>query len=361
MRSDKPRHFTAKKLAGDKMAYYWQPSKVAKEAGFKAVALGKDLVVAVKKAEKINREWDRVASGEFLNDAHDIGTMPWLVAHYKASAHFRLKLKPKTRKSYEWPMSEILKWSQAKTHPYISGLTRQNVKDFHAELLDDGSEYKAAAIMRVLRLLLSYGCDLGELKQNPATRQRIKTPLPRSVIWTSQDVQAFQVAAMSTGRVSVWLGVLLGLDTTQRLSDVLALKWSDIENGRFSVTQSKTNRKVSVRLSEWLRAALSGVEATSTYILVNENTNRPYDINSWGKAFRQIREIAKLDKNLQFRDLRRTAVVDMMGLNLTDNCITAVTGHSKKSAQTILETYGPRTESMADQAIRARDKARRNR
>ena len=59
---------------------------------------------------------------------------------------------------------------------------------------------------------------------------------------------------------------------------------------------------------------------------------------------------AKLDK-MQFRDLRRTAAVRLSEAGATPQEVAAITGHTIDQTTKILETYIPRTQTMADAAV----------
>lgn len=62
-------------------------------------------------------------------------------------------------------------------------------------------------------------------------------------------------------------------------------------------------------------------------------------------------ELAAEIETLEYRDLRRTAVVSLGELGIEDNLIAAITGHQLDHTKKILETYMPRTTKMAGRAI----------
>jgi len=75
-----------------------------------------------------------------------------------------------------------------------------------------------------------------------------------------------------------------------------------------------------------------------------------------GKAAEMARaagdeEIAAEIETLEYRDLRRTAVVSLGELGIEDQLIAAITGHQLDHTKKILETYMPRTTKMAGRAI----------
>ena len=62
-------------------------------------------------------------------------------------------------------------------------------------------------------------------------------------------------------------------------------------------------------------------------------------------------ELAAEIETLQYRDLRRTAVVSLGELGIEDQLIAAITGHLLDHTRKILEVYMPRTTKMAGRAI----------
>jgi hypothetical protein len=65
-----------------------------------------------------------------------------------------------------------------------------------------------------------------------------------------------------------------------------------------------------------------------------------------------IAEKHGIDRNLEFRDLRRTAVVHLGRAGCTVPEIAAITGHSLTVTQAILEDYLPRDSEMAAAAMK---------
>jgi integrase len=69
--------------------------------------------------------------------------------------------------------------------------------------------------------------------------------------------------------------------------------------------------------------------------------------NNFARRFRDARRAAGLPDTLQFRDLRRTAMVRLAEAGATLAQIAAISGHSIETTQKILEHHVPRTRLMA--------------
>lgn len=98
---------------------------------------------------------------------------------------------------------------------------------------------------------------------------------------------------------------------------------------------------------------------TSTQVVVSEATDRPYRVNHFSHLFAEVRERAGIRADLQYRDLRRTAVVRLARAECTVPEIAAITGHTLASAQQIIETYLPPDSEVARGAIAKLDRARK--
>jgi integrase len=180
---------------------------------------------------------------------------------------------------------------------------------------------------------------------------RLKVSAPRDQVWTPEQIEAFVSKANSKGRGSIGLAVLLGAGLGQREGDVLRLGWTQYDGVSVRLRQRKTGKLIAVPAIADLRQALDAVPRTAATIVVSETTGRPYTEDNFTHLFREIADAAELPCDLQFRDLRRTAVVFLAEAGCSIPEIAAITGHSLRTATQILETYLPRNSAMAKNAI----------
>ncbi len=149
----------------------------------------------------------------------------------------------------------------------------------------------------------------------------------------------------------------------------------------FKLRQGKTKRWVGVPVTGALRdkveariaanraaAAVPGAIGVTT-ILINDHSGQPWAVRRFIAKFTDAKALAVKGfvandntvhaprpqlEDLQFRDLRRTAVVRLGQLGLEPQLIAAITGHKLATVEKILEVYMPRTTKMAARAIVAR-------
>jgi integrase len=330
--------------------YYWQPTRVLREAGFLPRRLAErtnDIVDAVREAEELNRQLDAWRTGHAPVPIQP-GTMPWLVKLYRADERYT-SLRPKTQAGYDQCIGVIEAWSGRAGHPPLATISRKACRTFYRSM--SRTPAQAAAVLRVLRILLGFAVDEGEIDRNPAEKMRIKGRPPRDQVWTPEQVEAFVAAACAMGRPSVGLAARLGEGLGQREGDILRLGWTAYNGAVFRLRQSKRSKLIDVPVIAELRLALDQAPRTAATIVVSETTGRPYTIDNFSHLFREIADKAGLPADLQYRDLRRTAVVRLGEASCTEAEIVAITGHSLRTAAQILETYLPRNSTMARHAI----------
>jgi integrase len=118
----------------------------------------------------------------------------------------------------------------------------------------------------------------------------------------------------------------------------LRLSWSQFDGSAITLRQSKTGVLLAVPVAKELRIALNETPRQSPTILICETTKRTWKPYFFRHEFRRIANMADLT-NLQFLDLRRTAVVRLAEAGCTVPEIAAITGHQLDRTARILETY----------------------
>ncbi|MGF7151278.1 hypothetical protein FHS96_004941 [Sphingomonas zeicaulis] len=403
-------YLTAKKTAAGP-AYYWQPSPALRKAGWKPLALGRDIQQAIKVAIDRNRQVDAWRAG---------GAKPKTVAkHVEAktvgaliTAFEKAKFRPageggladNTQREYKSKLRTIEAWAEDGRTP-LAAIDRKRVRVLRDALLTPIAEgprkgevrhHGAHATLRVLRTLLQFGVDEGWIAENPAINPGISTPPPRDQVWSPAARAAIEDIAGADGAPSLALTIALAPFFCQRQADMLHLsigQYKEIpaymmdadvaetlarmhDDGRImgiEIRQRKGKRWIGVPIVGPLRDRMEAEIAKrkaegKLQLFVDDRDGRAWTRSSGQTAFqRRFAEMrdaaiaaakkagdtalaAELD-DLQFRDYRRTGVVMLGELGLADHLIAAITGHSLDETKKILEVYMPRTTGMAARAI----------
>ncbi|WP_232818366.1 tyrosine-type recombinase/integrase [Elioraea thermophila] len=301
------------------------------------------------------------------------GTVAALIDAYQASEYWRA-LERSTQASYQRALDLIAHWLGDAPVRAITGLI---VRKFHDRLaVTDGrpTPAKAAAAVRVLRLLLEAGrfldCGTGQpfVTVNPAAKPGLSYRKRRqSQLWEAEDIRVMVAAADRLGLRSVATAILLNEWLGQRPGDLLALPPPDLADGWLRFRQSKRGRQVELPLAvvPHLVARLKaeaerpGAVISPTHLLVNDRTGRPWTEDAFKRAFAEVRAEAAKERpacaRLWFMELRHTCITRLHEAGLDAITIAGVTGHSPESVQAVIDRhYLIRTRKAVVRAFKAR-------
>lgn len=362
------RYFVCRKIKSGKERFYWQPDDALRDAGWKMRRLPDDRAAAMQEAETINQALDNWRAGMMespLNDA--AGSINALISSYRTSRDFN-KLADRTRKDYGYYLDRIAEWAGAEA---ATSITSRMVQDLY-ETQRPHSERKAAFMVQVLRLLFSYGerRSLVPRHSNPARNPRLEYRAGKGKIWTPEAVRHFVETADRMGVDHIGTAVMLNEWIGQRRGDLITLSMHAWRGGDLHIRQRKTGAEVvlPIELIPALRARLEAQLAanraaaakkkTAGTTLIQQGNGAPYTGDGFMSAFERIRaEAAKTMPeiaDLVFKDLRHTAVTRLAEAGAEIPMIAAVTGHTFKSCQDIIDRYNVRTTRMAREAFSRR-------
>jgi integrase len=148
--------------------------------------------------------------------------------------------------------------------------------------------------------------------------------------------------------------LVLALWTGQRQTDLIRLAWAAYDGKHIRLRQGKGGKRVVILVGAPLKAALDARRPDKPEGTILRNTHGKAWTSdgfraSWGKAF----DRAGLgDADLHFHDLRGTAVTRLALSGCSTAEIAAITGHSPRNVEAILEAHylSGRVE-LAEQAI----------
>lgn len=330
---------------GQKIYHYWQPSAELREFGWTMQRLSDDLSEAVQQAERINADVDRWYAGGKTAAGPREGSVSDLIKRYSSSEAFD-SLAEKTRREYTKHLKLIEDtWGDLS----VSSITRPAILAFKGQYRD--RPHQGNAILRTMRIVFGYAIDLGWTQQNPAANPRQFKVRPRDQVWTLDQERTFVDKTHELGMPSMALGFALGVYTAQREADIIRMPWSAYDGEWINgIRQRKTDKRLDIPVLSPLRAALEAAPRHGTIMLLTER-GRSYRTDHFQHQFHKVTVACGLD-GLQFRDLRRTAIVRMGAAGLELNQIAQITGHSYERTSQILETYMPRRREIAAEAAR---------
>lgn len=207
--------------------------------------------------------------------------------------------------------------------------------------------------MSVFSALLEHAVDGGRLEVNRARgTAKLYVSDRADRIWLPADEESFRNVAS----VELQLALTLAVNTGQREGDLLRLTWSAYDGNALTLKQSKTGATVWVPCTQELKDALAATPRRAVTILTNQR-GRSWTEDGFRASWRKASRKAGIT-TLTFNDLRGTAVTRLAEAGCDVPQIAAITGHTLRSAATILESYLARTRPLASAAIQ---KLERNR
>lgn len=311
-------------------------------------------VKSLDEAQDLNKKLTSWRKGEKENTRYYTdGSVGWLVGEYKKDESYS-SLSPSTQKLYQYSFNVLLEvfgdWP-------ILEVTRKRVKTFYKDLLKEGTVRRQSQIMQNCRVVFRYARDEELINDNPFSEQNVSKAPARDAVWNEDLLDAVRDKAIEMGMPSIALAMQMGYDLGQRPQDLRAMSWAKYSGQKVKLKQLKTkNTWVEIQVLPDLKRMLDETPKISPIILIDEATKKPYSKDMLCRRVREVMTAAGIGDELQFRDLRRTAVVRLMDAGATLPEICSVTGHKLTEAEKILEVYGPRSSKQADNAI---DKVRK--
>jgi len=215
-----------------------------------------------------------------------------------------------------------------------SRLTRGDVEEYrtkrNAETTRRGGAPSPGTLDREVELLkrfLNYAAACGRLPQNPIAHVKLlRVPNVRRVVLDEEAFQRLRAKAES------WLRpiLLVAFDTGMRKSEVLKLRWSQLDQKagavRLGAEDTKTEEPRVVYLTERVLKALSEQPRLlhADFVFVNPATAKPWtDIQG---AMERARDAAGLE-GVWGHDLRRSFVTLARRSGLPESVVARFSGH----------------------------------
>jgi integrase len=301
---------------------------------------------------------DYAAAEKLIHDRH-AGTLTGLIRDYCLSLKFE-GLADSTKTEYRRMLTKIeAKFGDMPTAALEVPRVRRHFMEWHEQTARQSGAREADNRMSVLSAVLTWAKRKSRIGENHvAGFERLHSADRSDMIWLPEHIAAIEARAPEEVRRAM----VLALHTGQRQADLLALTWSNIsisDDGQFWITlrQGKTKRRVAIPATETLKAELSSWERKGAVILMTK-TGQPWKSRHFKAEWKRASDAAGI-ADLHFNDLRGTAVTMLAEAGCTTAEIASISGHSQRTAESILDRYLARTSVLAGNAIARLENARR--
>jgi integrase len=197
-------------------------------------------------------------------------------------------------------------------------LERQDV----ARLIDGRANQPGAAnsLLRTINAMYKWARARGHVSNDPG-RDVEELEMGEHDPWPDHVVTAAKLS--SDDRVR--LGVHLLLYTAQRIGDVVRMRWTDIEDGKITVTQQKTKRTLVIQIHEELAAELAKHARHIGYIIPGQR-GRPIHQHTLREALQVF--AAEHGAKVVPHGLRKNAVNELLHAGCSAAEAAAISGQS---------------------------------
>lgn len=391
---DKPRYFKVRRRATSsgqwRVEYFWSPSPELRAEGWREQRLARTVPPdrAEGQAKDEARAWNdkvdawRAETGGVDASRRHIGagTLAELIRDYKASKEWGW-LKPKTQAGYDDDLRTIEKWAGAERREAI---TAPMIKALWDEYDDAGKRGRANHLVRMLRVLFSWGIMTGKCSYNPARDVKTRGTGAQPLIWSEAALAHFVDVGEKIGEWAIADGLVVNGWVGQRVDDFIATPKEKHQDGVLTFVQGKTGAVVNLpvdmietvdrRLAE-IRERHNRLPIVPMLFFANPATGQGYTLRQWEEAFVRVRSVAIAGdaelgiepmpkvwqehlgkwidtKLLTFKLTRQFAVTRLLEAGCTDDEAEGVSGHEDIAA--VKKNYRVRTRKMAAAAFRKR-------
>lgn len=275
------------------------------------------------------------------------GTIADLLARYYQSTQYK-QLKPSTQGNYRrnldrFQETALPNGSLVKDAP-LAGLKRSHL----LTILDGKSETPGAVytLLKRLKTVFDFAIERDMIKENPA--KGIRQPKLGGIRQLDEpDIgQYLQYWAPGTRQRRA---IIVLLYTGQRRSDAVRMGLQHIKDGRISVTQEKTGKRLEIQIHPVLQAEIDSMPAGQMMFITGER-GTPFTAASFGNMFRQWCKDAGLPEHSSPHGCRKAAGRRLAEAGCTAHEIMSILGHESLSEA---ERYTKSADqiTMGDSAI----------
>lgn len=211
---------------------------------------------------------------------------------------------------------------------------------------------KADKLLFSLSKVFSYAIADELIEKNPCTGiERLYTGSRRDSIWTPEIIAGFRAKAPA----HLLLPFEIAIATGQRQGDILALPWKAYDGTYLHFHQSKTDKRLKVKVHSGLKATLDALPKDKLRICLNSR-KRPWTKDGFKTSWRaECQRLAKEGVTgigkVTFHDLRGTFITDRVREGSSVEDIARISGHSTSEIKSTLEKHYLAHDQEASDAV----------
>jgi integrase len=209
---------------------------------------------------------------------------------------------------------------------YIFEITPQLIEKYKAKRLETVSPASVNRELACLKHMYTKAIEWGHLKENPAKSVRLLKEAPGRLRYLNPDEAEKLIQACSDHLRPI---VVTALNTGMRKSEILNLRWRDIDlkNRKLKVENAKNNESRIIPINQTLFQELSVLSknAGGEYLFPGRNG---FPLKEIKKAFHAALRQAKIE-DFHFHDLRHTFGSQLVMQGVDIRTVQQVLGHKE--------------------------------
>jgi len=216
-------------------------------------------------------------------------------------------------------------------------ITRLNV----SELLDTFDAPSAKRhVLALVRVILSKAKKRGLIGENPAIGADVPTMGKRDRVLTDCEIGTLWHAKPKGVRAISLDAMLIQLATAQRIGEVLAMRWGDIDAGVWTIPShvAKNKREHFVHLSPSALQIIERQPRQRAYVFAPTRGDGPMRADSLASVLEKVRDQTGL-AHFGTHDLRRTAATRIAALGISPHVLEAVLNHKTGTVSGVAALY----------------------
>jgi len=268
-----------------------------------------------------------------------------VLTEYLQSSQFR-GLAPASQEPYR---RVLVRWVESEQigPRSVSVLTRRELEAMLAKRKRGAANF----LFKRIRVLVRFAIARQYLKDDITSGIECKPIGKEHATWTDNEIQQFRDHWRLGTRQR--LAFELALCTSQRRTDLAAMRWEHISKGRIAVTQSKTKMQLSLPIHPDLQAALDAMRGSRTGPLL-ARTSRPkgnaLTPESLGNLIADWIDEAGLGRHCVLHGLRKACCRRLAEMGCSEKEIASFSGH-KTLGEVARYTRAASQEKLAARAL----------
>lgn len=234
---------------------------------------------------------------------------------------------------------------KTKKRTAVRDLDVKGIRPVHIHELRDGlasTPGKANVWLTVLKLMLTYATERDWRADNPAA-DIAPLPIGEHEPWPATVLEEAKAEASPM----LWLAIVTGLCSGQRISDVIRIHLSWLKTGIMSLSQFKTDVDASVPVHPLWREEIDKLPKKAVTVLY-DRSGRPFGSEEaiQSQIRRMMKKLGHVDSQGQalytFHGLRKNACCYLLETGLSDTDVGAILGMTPETVR----HYGKRARAL---------------